>query len=147
MTGIILLIFFIYLLFALKYKFMPYGRIGKNLNNRQGINSLMVLLGSSMGVGNIVGVGVAIYLAGPGVIFWMLVSALISSTTNYLEVYFSKKQIIKSAVSEHVRRRSCLQQNPFGVRRSYINHRCDLCRWPILLRRCLDECCNQRTGR
>lgn len=92
MTGIILLIFFIYLLFALKYKFMPYGRIGKNLNNRQGINSLMVLLGSSMGVGNIVGVGVAIYLAGPGVIFWMLVSALISSTTNYLEVYFSKKQ-------------------------------------------------------
>ena len=92
MTAIILLIFFIYLLFAFKYKFMPYGRIRKNLNNRQGINSLMVLLGSSMGVGNIVGVGVAIYLAGPGVVFWMLVSAIISSTTNYLEVYYSKKQ-------------------------------------------------------
>lgn len=90
------MIFFIYLLFAVRFCFIPFGRISKHIKKKKGLGSLMVLLGSSMGVGNIVGVGLAIYLAGPGVIFWMFISAIVSATTNYLEVYFSKQKATPS---------------------------------------------------
>ena len=90
LTIFVLIVFLFYLIFAFYLKFLPYGRIKKSIKSKNGLSSLMILLGSSMGVGNIVGVGVAIYLAGPGVIFWMLISSLISASTNYLEVYSSK---------------------------------------------------------
>ncbi len=45
------------------------------------------VLGACIGTGNIVGVATAIYSGGPGTVFWMIISALISSMTAYSENY------------------------------------------------------------
>ena len=48
--------------------------------------SLMTALSSTIGTGNIVGVGTAIILGGPGAVFWMWVSALFGMCTKFCEV-------------------------------------------------------------
>lgn len=48
--------------------------------------ALTVALAGTLGVGNIVGVASALYLGGPGAIFWMLVSALVAMVLKYAEI-------------------------------------------------------------
>ena len=48
--------------------------------------ALTTALGGTMGVGNIVGVGAALMLGGPGSLFWMWVGALLGMATKYSEV-------------------------------------------------------------
>lgn len=43
-------------------------------------------LAGTLGVGNIVGVASALYMGGPGAIFWMLVSGLVVSVLKYAEI-------------------------------------------------------------
>ncbi len=52
-----------------------------------GFRAMCVALGSTIGVGNIVGVSAAIVLGGPGAVFWMLVSGLLGMIIKYAEVY------------------------------------------------------------
>ena len=47
--------------------------------------SLMTALASTIGVGNIAGVGTAVALGGPGAVFWMWVTALFGMATKYAE--------------------------------------------------------------
>ncbi len=49
------------------------------------------VLGACIGTGNIVGVATAIYSGGPGTVFWMWVSALLSMMTAYAENYLGIK--------------------------------------------------------
>lgn len=53
------------------------------------------VLGACIGTGNIVGVATAIYSGGPGTVFWMWVSALLSMMTayaeNFLGVHYRRK--------------------------------------------------------
>lgn len=53
------------------------------------VKSLMNALASSIGVGNVVGVGTAIASGGPGAIFWMWLSALLGMSLKYAEVVLS----------------------------------------------------------
>lgn len=55
------------------------------------LSSLSVALAGTLGVGNIVGVAVAISLGGPGAVFWMLVSAFTGASLKYAEAYLSVK--------------------------------------------------------
>ncbi len=48
-------------------------------------NALATALGATIGTGNIAGVATAIYLGGPGAIFWMWVTALFGMATKYAE--------------------------------------------------------------
>ncbi len=48
--------------------------------------ALTVALAGTLGVGNIVGVASALYLGGPGAVFWMLVSALVAMVLKYAEI-------------------------------------------------------------
>jgi AGCS family alanine or glycine:cation symporter len=60
------------------------GRGGDN----EGISpfqALMVSLASRVGVGNLTGVAVALYLGGPGAIFWMWMVALVGMATAFAE--------------------------------------------------------------
>lgn len=52
----------------------------------EALRALSVSLAGTLGVGNIVGVGVAIVLGGAGAIFWMWVSALFSMILKYAEI-------------------------------------------------------------
>jgi AGCS family alanine or glycine:cation symporter len=47
--------------------------------------ALMTALAATIGTGNIAGVATAIYLGGPGAVFWMWVTALVGMATKYAE--------------------------------------------------------------
>lgn len=54
------------------------------------MSALMTALSGCVGVGNIVGVGTAIAIGGPGALFWMWVSALPGMALKFYEVYLAK---------------------------------------------------------
>ena len=55
------------------------------------LQALSTALGGTVGTGNIAGVTLALSLGGPGVLFWMWVSALIGMGTKYAEVLLAVK--------------------------------------------------------
>ena len=60
-------------------------------------NALMTSLSATIGTGNIAGVATAIFLGGPGALFWMWITALVGMATKYSEavlaVHFVKLMI------------------------------------------------------
>ncbi len=100
------LILFSGLYFSKKLHFpqLKINKIFKSLkgNNNKGITpikTLFLTLAGRIGVGSIAGVALAIYLGGPGTIFWMWVVAIISGALAYIETmlaikYKDKKQNI-----------------------------------------------------
>ena len=46
-------------------------------------SALMLSLGATVGIGNIVGVATAIALGGPGAIFWMWITGIVGMATKY----------------------------------------------------------------
>src|SRR5574344_760006 len=58
-------------------------------NNGKGqitpFQALMSTISSTVGMGNIAGVAIALAMGGPGAIFWMWVSALVGMTTKFFE--------------------------------------------------------------
>ena len=53
--------------------------------------ALMTALSSTIGTGNIVGVGTAIYLGGPGAVLWTWIGGLFGIATKYAETYIAVK--------------------------------------------------------
>ena len=47
--------------------------------------ALMTTISSTVGMGNIAGVAIAIAIGGPGTIFWMWISALVGMSTKFFE--------------------------------------------------------------
>ncbi len=50
--------------------------------------ALMTSLSATIGTGNIAGVATAIFLGGPGAVFWMWMTALVGMATNVLDRAF-----------------------------------------------------------
>ena len=62
------------------------GRIpGNDAGDITPFNALMTLLSATIGTGNIAGVATAIFLGGPGAVFWMWMTALVGMGTKYAE--------------------------------------------------------------
>lgn len=82
------------LLHALQLAFLkPVEKTGRgDINHFQ---ALMTALSSTVGVGNIAGVGTAIALGGPGALFWMWMTGLVGMVTKYTEallaVYYRER--------------------------------------------------------
>ncbi|MBU0579986.1 MAG: sodium:alanine symporter family protein [Candidatus Margulisbacteria bacterium] len=79
---------------ALKLAFIkPVEKGGQGDINH--FEALMTALSSTVGVGNIAGVGTAIALGGPGALFWMWMTGLVGMATKYAEallaVYYREK--------------------------------------------------------
>lgn len=53
--------------------------------------ALMTALSGAIGTGNIVGVATAIFLGGPGAVFWMWMTALVGMATSFSEGYLAVK--------------------------------------------------------
>ncbi len=80
-------------------RFLPWRRLGygvrmmlRGRKARQGdegeitpFQALMTSLSATIGTGNIAGVATAIFLGGPGAVFWMWVTALVGMATKYSE--------------------------------------------------------------
>lgn len=82
--------------FTIRLKFVQFVHFGEmfravrgsNASDKSGITPFQALctsLASRVGTGNIAGVAVALYLGGPGAIFWMWMVALVGMATAYSE--------------------------------------------------------------
>ncbi len=67
------------------FKLLWEGRIPGGAGEISPFNALMTSLAATIGTGNIAGVATAIYLGGPGAIFWMWMTALVGMATKYAE--------------------------------------------------------------
>jgi len=91
----------LYLMYGLA--FMPLRRIGYSFRllwqgrEKKGegdippFNALMTSLSATIGTGNIAGVATAIFLGGPGALFWMWCTALVGMATKYAEAVLAVK--------------------------------------------------------
>ncbi len=61
------------------------GREAKGEGQISPFNALMTSLSATIGTGNIAGVATAIFLGGPGALFWMWMTALVGMATKYGE--------------------------------------------------------------
>lgn len=112
--GIPMFILFLFtsLRFSVKSRFFQIRRfpfiiketIGSSFKfHRGGISEFSAfcsVLGACIGTGNIVGVSTALYSGGPGVVFWMWISALFSMMTAYSENYLGNLYHIKDALGK-----------------------------------------------
>ena len=90
----------IYFTFKLNFVQLKFKSQVKSLipNKSSTINSFETLsmsLASRIGVGSISGIALAIYLGGPGVVFWMWVSGFITSANTYVESYLGRIYQVK----------------------------------------------------
>ncbi|VXB48382.1 Sodium/alanine symporter AgcS [Pseudomonas sp. 8AS] len=104
------------LFLMLSLKFMPLARIvsafrllwqgRKKDDDGSGeispFQALMTCLAATVGTGNIAGVATAIFLGGPGAIFWMWCTALVGMATKYCEVVLAVHYREKDERGEHV---------------------------------------------
>ncbi len=60
--------------------------------------AICISLGATLGAGNIIGVGVAITIGGPGALVWMIVTIIIAMPIKYMETYLASKYKRKQAL-------------------------------------------------
>jgi AGCS family alanine or glycine:cation symporter len=60
-------------------------RAGSPAGDLSPFNALMTSLSATIGTGNIAGVGTAVFIGGPGALFWMWCTALVGMATKYAE--------------------------------------------------------------
>ena len=68
---------------ALRHK--QSNKSGKTTGQISSIQALMSAIAATVGMGNIAGVAIALTVGGPGVIFWMWVSAIVGMSTKFFE--------------------------------------------------------------
>ncbi len=102
----------VYLMYGLA--FMPLKRIGygfrllwqgreaKGEGDIAPFNALMTSLAATIGTGNIAGVATAIFLGGPGALFWMWCTALVGMATKYAEAVLAVKYREVDANGMHI---------------------------------------------
>ncbi|MDO6620277.1 MULTISPECIES: sodium:alanine symporter family protein [unclassified Shewanella] len=65
-------------------------------------NALMTSLSATIGTGNIAGVATAIFIGGPGALFWMWCTALVGMATKFAEAVLAVKYREKDSNGNHV---------------------------------------------
>jgi len=69
----------------------PIKTVKMMFSDKSQLRQLSLSLAGTLGVGNIVGVGVAVALGGAGAVFWMWISALIAMILKYAEIVLAVK--------------------------------------------------------
>lgn len=103
-TGILLsfrigFIQFSHLGYALKLAFKR-NQDTKSKGDISHFQSLMTALAATIGTGNIAGVATAIFIGGPGAVFWMWVTALVGMATKYAEGILAVKYRVVNSKGE-----------------------------------------------
>jgi len=73
------------------FKLLWQGRKARGEGDIAPFNALMTSLSATIGTGNIAGVATAIFLGGPGALFWMWCTALVGMATKYAEAVLAVK--------------------------------------------------------
>ena len=112
-TLVLLLGVGVYLSVGLKFmpwrKTIPYafrmliqGRKASGDGEISPFQALMTAMSATIGTGNIAGVATAIFIGGPGAIFWMWITALVGMATKYGEAVLAVKYRETDALNKHV---------------------------------------------
>ena len=67
------------------FRMLWHGRIPEGKGEITPFNALMTALAATIGTGNIAGVATAIFIGGPGAVFWMWMTALVGMATKFAE--------------------------------------------------------------
>lgn len=97
--------------YTIRLKFLPLrnlfyaiGIITEKEDKKEGdvspLHSLMISLSGTFGAGNIIGVGTAMVLGGPGALVWMWISAFFGISTKYAESVLAVKYRVKNRIGE-----------------------------------------------
>ncbi|MDA7948916.1 MAG: sodium:alanine symporter family protein [Hyphomicrobiaceae bacterium] len=78
------------------------GRIPGGEGEISPFNALMTSLAATIGTGNIAGVATAIFLGGPGAVFWMWMTALVGMATKYAEAVCAVRYREEDERGKHV---------------------------------------------
>lgn len=88
------------------FKLLWSGRIPDEDKNVEGeispFNALMTSLSATIGTGNIAGVATAIFLGGPGALFWMWCTALVGMATKFAEAVLAVRYREVDANGNHI---------------------------------------------
>lgn len=84
--------------FSLMWK----GRHSDEKGDVPPFGALMTAMAATVGTGNIAGVAAALFIGGPGAIFWMWMTALVGMATKYSEAVLAVKYREKDADDRHV---------------------------------------------
>ena len=87
---------------TLSLAFLWRGRVKEGKGEITPFNALMTELSGTIGTGNIAGVATAIFLGGPGAIFWMWMTALVGMATKYAEAVLAVRYREVDARGEYV---------------------------------------------
>lgn len=63
--------------------------LSENTENINAFHALLTAMGTTIGMGNMVGPTIAIMLGGPGALFWLLLYMFFGSVTKYVEVTYA----------------------------------------------------------
>lgn len=88
----------------LRYFFDMFRAVGGKSNDPNGISSFQALaisLASRVGTGNLTGVAVALYLGGPGTVFWMWMVAILGMATAYSESMLAQLYKIRGSDGQY----------------------------------------------
>lgn len=75
---------------------------GSNEGEISPFNALMTSLSATIGTGNIAGVATAIFLGGPGALFWMWMTAIVGMATKYAEAVLAVRFREVDELGNHV---------------------------------------------
>jgi len=78
------------------------GRVARGPGQISPFSALMTALSATIGTGNIAGVATAIFLGGPGAVFWMWMTALVGMATKYAEAVCAVRYRIKDERGKYV---------------------------------------------
>ncbi|MDT8283393.1 MAG: sodium:alanine symporter family protein [Gammaproteobacteria bacterium] len=84
------------------FKLLWQGREKQGIGDIAPFNALMTSLSATIGTGNIAGVATAIFLGGPGALFWMWCTALVGMATKYAEAVLAVKYREVDAEGHHI---------------------------------------------
>ncbi len=88
---------------ALGFRLLWSGRKpGEEEGDITPFQALMTALSATIGTGNIAGVATAIFLGGPGALFWMWITALFGMATKYAEAVLAVRYRETDALGNHV---------------------------------------------
>ncbi|MFZ2290736.1 MAG: sodium:alanine symporter family protein [Halopseudomonas yangmingensis] len=84
------------------FKMLWNGRKSKEEGDISPFNALMTALSATVGTGNIAGVATAVFLGGPGALFWMWAIAVVGMATKFSEAVLAVHFREKDALGNHV---------------------------------------------
>lgn len=96
------------------------GRIPGGEGEISPFNALMTSLSATIGTGNIAGVATAIFLGGPGAVFWMWMTALVGMATKYAEAVCAVKFRETDERGKHVGGPMYYIKNGLGAKWSWL---------------------------